>query len=73
MCVTMDNYFTNLPLAKHLLQKKITIVEEHLWRILQDEWRKITPSTLEKLVARLPNICQAVNKSRGGHIDESKI
>ncbi|CAH2084748.1 unnamed protein product [Euphydryas editha] len=53
--------------------RKFCPTSEHLWRILQNEWRKITPFTLEKLVARLPNICQAVIKSRGGHIDESKF
>lgn len=47
--------------------------QKHLWRLLQDQWQKISTSTLEKLVARLPKICQAIMKSKGGHIDESKI
>lgn len=47
--------------------------QEDLWRKLQDEWKKITQTTLEKLVARLPKLCEAVIKTKGGHIDESKI
>lgn len=47
--------------------------QEDLWRKLQEEWQKITKTTLEKLIARMPKLCEAVIKNKGGHIDESKI
>lgn len=44
-----------------------------LWSILQQEWKKISTNTLNRLVARMPRICQAVIKNKGGHFDESNI
>lgn len=45
----------------------------HLWSLLQTEWAKITAETLENLLRRMPKLCNAVIKSRGGHIDEAAI
>lgn len=47
--------------------------QEDLWRILLQEWQKIFTETLEKLIRKLPKLCEAVIKNKGGHIDESKI
>lgn len=44
-----------------------------MWNALQSAWVKIAPDTLAKLIARMPRLCVAVIKSKGGHIDESKI
>jgi hypothetical protein len=43
---------------------------ESMWNTLQTAWNKITPQTLEKLVARMPRLCAAVIAKKGGHIDE---
>lgn len=55
------------------VRKRCPTSQEDLWKKLQEEWQKITKAILEKLIARLPKICSAVIKNKGGHIDESKI
>lgn len=44
-----------------------------LWSILQKEWSNIKPETLDKLINRMPRICQAVINSKGSHFDEKKV
>lgn len=44
-----------------------------LWAQLQDAWKKIEPLTMAKLLERMPRLCAAVIKAKGGHIDESQI
>lgn len=44
-----------------------------LWTIIQREWNKISPDTLQKLIERMPRLCAAVIKNKGGHVDETKI
>lgn len=44
-----------------------------MWNKLQSSWTSISEETLAKLIARMPRLCAAIIKSRGGHIDESKI
>lgn len=46
---------------------------KQLLQFIQDEWKKITPQYLEKLLNRMPKICAAVIKSRGGYFDESTV
>ena len=46
---------------------------ENLWNILQEQWNAIQPETLRKLINRMPKICAAVIKNKGGYFDESKI
>lgn len=46
---------------------------KHLWDIIQSEWNKISGETLSKLLNRMPKLCEAVIKNKGGYIDESKI
>ena len=46
---------------------------KQLWEFLQDEWNQIKGEYLEKLLLRMPRICAAVVKARGGYFDESSI
>ncbi|XP_058790002.1 uncharacterized protein LOC131663549 [Phymastichus coffea] len=45
----------------------------NLWEVLKREWVNIKQETLDKLVARMPRICKAVIKHKGGHFDEKKV
>ena len=40
---------------------------------LQNAWREIEETILIKFVERMPRLCKAVLKAKGGHFDESKI
>lgn len=44
-----------------------------LWETLQKCWSEIHAMTLEKLIRRMPRVCAAVIKSKGGYFEESKI
>lgn len=44
-----------------------------LWEKLQQQWHSIQENTLNKLVARMPRLCKAVIKHKGGHFDEKKV
>ena len=54
------------------VRKRAPTSATQLWTILQQEWEKIEIEKLQKLIARMPRICKAVLKSRGGHFDEKK-
>lgn len=41
-----------------------------LWAILQDSWQSISDETIEKLIDRMPRLCTAVIKAKGGFFDE---
>jgi len=45
----------------------------NLWDILQQEWQKISNDYLSLLIDRMPRICNAIIKAKGGYIDETKI
>ncbi|CAK9827896.1 Transposable element Tc1 transposase [Anthophora retusa] len=45
--------------------------KEDLWQKLRQCWSEITPEILEKLLERMPRICKAVIKARGGYIKEN--
>lgn len=47
--------------------------KNQLWMHLQTCWQEMTPEKLTKLVARMPRICAAVIKAKGGYFEESKI
>lgn len=44
-----------------------------LWLNLQREWSSISEETILKLTNRMPRICKAVIKARGGYFDETKV
>lgn len=44
-----------------------------LWTLLQEEWQNITGEYLLSLVERMPRVCSAVIKAKGGYFEESKI
>ena len=46
---------------------------QHLWELLQDCWKTISGDYLMKLIERMPRVCKAVIKAKGGHFEESKI
>ncbi|GJQ65249.1 hypothetical protein Trydic_g7377 [Trypoxylus dichotomus] len=55
------------------VQKAVSTSEAYLWRKLQEVWIRITPDMLTKLIARMPRLCAAVIKNKGGHIGESQV
>ena len=59
------------------LDRKVRIMrptsQKHLWECLQKCWKEIPSSTLTKLVKRMPNVCAAVIKAKGGYFEESKL
>lgn len=45
----------------------------HLSECLQCAWNNIGMEKLQNLVKRMPRICKAISKARGGHIDEKQL
>ena len=46
---------------------------KHLWELLQDCWKTISGDYLLKLIKRMPRVCKAVIRAKGGYFEESKI
>jgi len=44
-----------------------------LWDCLQETWKSIDATIINKLIARMPRLCRAVIKAKGGFFDESRI
>lgn len=44
-----------------------------LWECLKEAWDNIQPQTLQKLVERMPKICAAIIKAKGGHFQENRL
>ena len=40
---------------------------QHLWELLQDCWKTISGDYLMKLIERMPRVCKAVIKAKGGY------
>lgn len=59
------------------LDRKIRIKgptsKTHLWQVLKEAWSEIQPETLEKLTNRMPRLCKAVIRAKGGFFEESRI
>lgn len=47
--------------------------KSHMWECLKRAWYSLDVKKLQKLVERLPRICQAIIKARGGHFDEKRL
>ena len=47
--------------------------EKELFKGLQAAWKSLSPTYFCKLLERMPRICSAVIKARGGFFDEAKI
>ena len=43
---------------------------KHLWELLQDCWKTISGDYLLKLIKRMPRVCEAVIKAKGGYFEE---
>jgi hypothetical protein len=41
-----------------------------MWELLHDSWKSIPG---KKLVEKMPRVCKAVIKEKGGYFDESQI
>ncbi|KRT79550.1 hypothetical protein AMK59_7098 [Oryctes borbonicus] len=59
-------------LDRRIRQKGVTSSQD-LWRKLQQAWTEIPATFLKSLILRMPRICTAVIKSKGGHIDEKSV
>ena len=46
---------------------------KQLWQYLQEEWGQINSDYLLKLLNRMPKICNAVIKAKGGYFDENSV
>ena len=46
---------------------------QHLWELLQDCWKTISGDDLMKLIKRMPRVCNAATKAKGGYFEEYKI
>jgi len=47
--------------------------EKTMWDSLKQVWGNLKNETLQKLVERLPRICKAIIKSRGGYFNEKTL
>ena len=46
---------------------------KHLWELLQDCWKTISGDYLLKLIKRMPRVCKAVIRAKGGYFEETRI
>ncbi|MDF4290226.1 transposase, partial [Vibrio parahaemolyticus] len=46
---------------------------KHLWELLQDCWKTISGDYLLKLMERMPRVCKAVIRAKGGYFEETRI
>ncbi|CAJ0936037.1 unnamed protein product, partial [Ranitomeya imitator] len=46
---------------------------KHLWELLQDCWKTIPGGYILKLIKRMPRVCKAVIKAKGGYFEEPRI
>ncbi|CAJ0955991.1 unnamed protein product [Ranitomeya imitator] len=46
---------------------------KHLWELLQDCWKTTSGDYLLKLIKRMPSVCKAVIKAKGGYFEEPRI
>ena len=44
-----------------------------LWDCLNEAWNNIPPETFQKLIERMPKLCVAVIKAKGGHFQENRF
>lgn len=47
--------------------------KNELWATVESEWKNIEEDVLQKLIDRMPRICKAILKVRGGYFDETSI
>uniref|UniRef100_A0A668APH5 Reverse transcriptase zinc-binding domain-containing protein n=1 Tax=Myripristis murdjan TaxID=586833 RepID=A0A668APH5_9TELE len=45
---------------------------KHLWELLQDCWKTISGDYLLKLIERMPRVCKAVIRAKGGYFEETR-
>ena len=45
---------------------------QRLWELFQDCWKTISGDDLMKRIERMPRVCKAVIKAKGGYFEESK-
>lgn len=55
------------------VREKCPTSQAHMWQVIQDSWANIPNETLTKLVSRLPRLCAAVIKAKGGYFDEKSV
>lgn len=55
------------------VRKRCPTSKEQLWTMLEHEWNSIPREVLQRLVARMPRIVQAVINAKGGFFDEKKV
>ena len=59
------------------LDRKVRLMrpknKTELWEYLKKAWYSIPKSTLDKLIERMPKVCAAVLKARGGYFEESSL
>ena len=56
-----------------IVRKMRPMNQNQLWEFLQVPWTEISTLTLKKLIERMPRICTAVLRAKGGYFEESKI
>ena len=44
-----------------------------MWESLRETWHSLDQSILTKLVRRMPRLCKAVIRAKGGHFDEKNL
>uniref|UniRef100_A0A667X851 Tc1-like transposase DDE domain-containing protein n=1 Tax=Myripristis murdjan TaxID=586833 RepID=A0A667X851_9TELE len=57
----------------HRVKAKRPTCAKHLWELLQDCWKTISGDYLLKLIERMPRVCKAVIRAKGGYFEETRI
>lgn len=55
------------------IRKTCPTSRSELWTHLLTAWGNIGQDTIDKLIQRMPRLCAAVKKSKGGYIEENKV
>ena len=57
----------------HSVTAKEPTSAKHLWELLQDCWKTVSGDYLLKLIKRMPRVCEAVIRAKGGYFEETRI
>ena len=57
----------------HKVKEKQPTSAHHMWELLPDCLKSIPCDYLMKLVERMPRVCKAAIKAKGGYFEESQI